>query len=144
MGTFSLIAHTNIEIMNCIFIWSSFFVHTLLVLFILCLSEHNFSNLFMPDVFLSLCLALMVASLLETIFITNLLCCTANVSPVPHWIKVFVLQILGCLVFLPQKTKEQRDAGTAIETYTVVKYKVYFLLIKRTHCAQPVLLKGAG
>lgn len=65
----------------------------------------------MPDVFLSLCLALMVASLLETIFITNLLCGSANFSPVPHWIQVLVLQILACLVFLPRKTKAQGDAG---------------------------------
>ncbi|CAK6958171.1 LOW QUALITY PROTEIN: 5-hydroxytryptamine receptor 3A-like [Scomber scombrus] len=70
------------------------------------------------NVFLSLCLALMVASLLETIFITNLLCFSACASPVPHWIKVFVLQILGCLVFLPQKTKEQRDADIQLSTVT--------------------------
>uniref|UniRef100_A0A8D2ZGQ4 Neurotransmitter-gated ion-channel transmembrane domain-containing protein n=1 Tax=Scophthalmus maximus TaxID=52904 RepID=A0A8D2ZGQ4_SCOMX len=58
------------------------------------------------NVFLSLCLALMVASLLETILITNLLCGSANFSPVPHWIKVLVLQILARLVFLPQKAKD--------------------------------------
>uniref|UniRef100_A0A3Q3AJM8 Neurotransmitter-gated ion-channel ligand-binding domain-containing protein n=1 Tax=Kryptolebias marmoratus TaxID=37003 RepID=A0A3Q3AJM8_KRYMA len=42
-------------------------------------------------VFFSLCLALMVASLLETILITNLLCNSADFSPVPGWIKVLVL-----------------------------------------------------
>lgn len=63
------------------------------------------------DVFFSLCLALMVASLLETIFITNLLHGSTNFSPVPHWVRVLVLQNLGRLVFLPQKNKEQRDAG---------------------------------
>ena len=114
IDTFSLIAHTNIKYWITFFYLVFFFlsVQTLLVLFILGLSKHTLSNLFMPDVFLSLCLALMVASLLETIFITNLLCFSASASPVPHWIKVFVLQILGRLVFLTQKTKEQRDAGT--------------------------------
>nr|XP_043899558.1 5-hydroxytryptamine receptor 3A-like [Solea senegalensis] len=57
------------------------------------------------NVFFSLCLALMVASLLETILITNLLCGSVKVSPVPHWIQVLVLQILGFLVFLPRKAK---------------------------------------
>ncbi|XP_069009004.1 5-hydroxytryptamine receptor 3A-like [Embiotoca jacksoni] len=63
------------------------------------------------NVFFSLCLALMVASLLETVLITNLLCGSADFSPVPHWIRVFVLQILGFLVCMPQKTKEPRDSG---------------------------------
>ncbi|XP_058493610.1 5-hydroxytryptamine receptor 3C-like [Solea solea] len=57
------------------------------------------------NVFFSLCLALMVGSLLETIVITNLLCGSVKVSPVPHWIQVLVLQILGFLVFLPRKAK---------------------------------------
>ncbi|XP_074492809.1 5-hydroxytryptamine receptor 3A-like [Sebastes fasciatus] len=62
------------------------------------------------NVFFSLCLALMVTSLLETIFITNLLCGSADFSPVPQWIRVLVLQILGRLVFMPLKTKEPRDS----------------------------------
>uniref|UniRef100_A0A8D3DXI4 5-hydroxytryptamine receptor 3A-like n=1 Tax=Scophthalmus maximus TaxID=52904 RepID=A0A8D3DXI4_SCOMX len=49
------------------------------------------------NVFLSLCLALMVASLLETILITNLLRGSAHSSPVPHWIRGFVLHVLGRL-----------------------------------------------
>uniref|UniRef100_A0A8D0DFC3 5-hydroxytryptamine receptor 3A n=1 Tax=Sander lucioperca TaxID=283035 RepID=A0A8D0DFC3_SANLU len=61
------------------------------------------------NVFFSVCLALMVTSLLETILITNLLCGSADFSPVPRWIQVLVLQILGRLICLPQKTKELRD-----------------------------------
>ncbi|KAG7244876.1 hypothetical protein INR49_027250, partial [Caranx melampygus] len=61
------------------------------------------------NVFLSMCLALMVASLLETILITNLLCGSANYSPVPHWINVFVLHILGRLVRLPPKPRHVQD-----------------------------------
>ncbi|KAM4629843.1 5-hydroxytryptamine receptor 3A-like [Polymixia lowei] len=61
------------------------------------------------NVFFSLCLALMVASLLETILITNLLCGASNCSPVPCWVRVLVLQFLGCLVGLPLKPKQQSD-----------------------------------
>ncbi|XP_029285641.1 uncharacterized protein LOC115007087 [Cottoperca gobio] len=62
------------------------------------------------NVFFSLCLALMVASLLETILITNLLCGSSDFSPVPRWIEVLVLDILGPLVWLPRKTKEPRNS----------------------------------
>uniref|UniRef100_A0A3Q3NGE0 Neurotransmitter-gated ion-channel ligand-binding domain-containing protein n=1 Tax=Labrus bergylta TaxID=56723 RepID=A0A3Q3NGE0_9LABR len=66
------------------------------------------------NVFFSLCLALMVTSLLETILITNLLNGSADFSPLPHWIRVIVLQFLGCVVCLPQKTKETKRFGTQI------------------------------
>ncbi|XP_069377988.1 5-hydroxytryptamine receptor 3A-like [Paralichthys olivaceus] len=65
------------------------------------------------NVFFSLCLALMVASLLETILITNLLCGSANFSPVPRWIQVLVLQIPGCLVPLSQKAKDSEIKQSA-------------------------------
>ncbi|CAL8272279.1 unnamed protein product [Arctogadus glacialis] len=55
------------------------------------------------NVFFSLCLALMVASLLETILITNLHSSSSRFAPVPHWVKVVVLQKLGCCVGLPPK-----------------------------------------
>ncbi|KAM6938600.1 5-hydroxytryptamine receptor 3C-like [Lycodopsis pacificus] len=61
------------------------------------------------NVFLCLCLALMAASLLETIVITNLLCGSVHYSPVPHWIRVFVLHILGRLVRLPPKPRDRED-----------------------------------
>ncbi|KAI3368242.1 hypothetical protein L3Q82_007963 [Scortum barcoo] len=58
------------------------------------------------NVFLSLCLAMMVASLLETTIITNLLCGSGHYSSVPQWIRVFVLHFLGRLVCLPPKPKD--------------------------------------
>nr|XP_061791002.1 5-hydroxytryptamine receptor 3C-like [Nerophis lumbriciformis] len=61
------------------------------------------------NVFLSLCLALMVASLLETIVITNWLFSSKNVSPVPPWIRLLVLHILGRLVGLPWKEVKKND-----------------------------------
>ncbi|XP_071342819.1 5-hydroxytryptamine receptor 3C-like [Trachinotus anak] len=67
------------------------------------------------NVFFSLCLALMVASLLETIIITNLLCGSGDFSPVPRWVQVVILQILGCLVCLPRKAK-----GSDMEQSAVV------------------------
>ncbi|CAG08080.1 unnamed protein product, partial [Tetraodon nigroviridis] len=44
------------------------------------------------DVFFSLCLALMVASLLETIMITNLLNSCDTLPPVPHWVRLVFLK----------------------------------------------------
>ncbi|CAN9500977.1 unnamed protein product [Ophioblennius macclurei] len=62
------------------------------------------------NVFLTLCLSLMVASLLETIVITNLICGSARYPPLPRWIRVFFLHLLGRLVCLPPKPKDLEDA----------------------------------
>ncbi|XP_061681476.1 uncharacterized protein LOC133503673 isoform X2 [Syngnathoides biaculeatus] len=70
------------------------------------------------NVFFSLCLALMVASLLETIVITNLLLTSQNVSPVPRWIHVLVLRILGRLVGLPwEQVKDSDTRGSSASTH---------------------------
>uniref|UniRef100_A0A3Q2TZU7 Neurotransmitter-gated ion-channel ligand-binding domain-containing protein n=1 Tax=Fundulus heteroclitus TaxID=8078 RepID=A0A3Q2TZU7_FUNHE len=60
------------------------------------------------NVFFSLCLALMVGSLLETILITNLLSNSSDLSPVPRWIRVLFLNFLGCLVCMPRKTEKPK------------------------------------
>ncbi|KAM6922083.1 uncharacterized protein FYW49_007721 [Xenentodon cancila] len=73
------------------------------------------------NVFFSLCLALMVASLLETILITNLLCCSADFSPVPRWIQVLVLKILGFLVCMPRESKKPRESESRDNTVVVSK-----------------------
>ncbi|XP_055077342.1 5-hydroxytryptamine receptor 3A-like [Periophthalmus magnuspinnatus] len=65
------------------------------------------------NVFFSLCLALMVASLLETILITDLLHSSTRLSPVPRWVRVLVLQFFGCLVCLPWKPS--KDTKKAVE-----------------------------
>uniref|UniRef100_A0A3B3UTU9 5-hydroxytryptamine receptor 3A-like n=1 Tax=Poecilia latipinna TaxID=48699 RepID=A0A3B3UTU9_9TELE len=65
------------------------------------------------NVFFSLCLALMVASLLETILITNLLSNSPDFSPVPRWIRIFVLNFLGCLVCMPRKTEKPKNSAVA-------------------------------
>lgn len=66
-------------------------------------------NILRPDVFLSMCLALMVGSLLETIIITNLLCGSAQHSPAPWILRVIILQFLGPLVLLPPKPRKKED-----------------------------------
>ncbi|XP_019730707.1 5-hydroxytryptamine receptor 3A-like [Hippocampus comes] len=61
------------------------------------------------SVFLSLCLALMVVSLLETILITNLLHSSTHYSEVPRWIRLSVIHILGHLVLLPPKPTQMEQ-----------------------------------
>nr|XP_043900413.1 5-hydroxytryptamine receptor 3A-like [Solea senegalensis] len=67
------------------------------------------------NVFLSLCLGLMVASLLETILIVNLLRGSAHYFRAPHWIRVFVLRILGQLVWLPPTSSDLHDNTDIIQ-----------------------------
>lgn len=64
---------------------------------------------FLPaDVFFSISLALMVASLLETVFITNIQFSSSEYSVVPHWLSVLVLQYIAVIVCLPPKKKSSR------------------------------------
>ncbi|XP_054646084.1 5-hydroxytryptamine receptor 3E-like [Dunckerocampus dactyliophorus] len=67
------------------------------------------------NVFLSLCLALMVASLLETVVITNLLHSSSRYSPVPRWLRLTVLHIMGRLVLLPPKRRNSSSSTTEMD-----------------------------
>ncbi|XP_074523983.1 5-hydroxytryptamine receptor 3A-like [Halichoeres trimaculatus] len=60
------------------------------------------------NVLFSLSLALMVASLLETVLITNLQFSSSQYSAVPKWLSILVLQYLARLVCLPPKKKSNR------------------------------------
>ena len=60
------------------------------------------------DVFFSLSLALMVASLLETVFITYIQFTSSQYSAVPRWLSVLVLKYLAVVVCLPQKKKSNK------------------------------------
>ncbi|XP_051550749.1 5-hydroxytryptamine receptor 3C-like [Myxocyprinus asiaticus] len=64
------------------------------------------NNLPLINAFFSLCLALMVASLLETIIITNILCGSSCYPPLPEWVKVLFLNYLARLVRLRKKPSE--------------------------------------
>ncbi|XP_071764171.1 5-hydroxytryptamine receptor 3A [Centroberyx gerrardi] len=60
------------------------------------------------NVFFLISLALMVASLLETVFITNIQFSSSHYSAVPHWLSVFVLQYLARVVCLPPQARSNR------------------------------------
>nr|XP_033477912.1 5-hydroxytryptamine receptor 3A-like [Epinephelus lanceolatus] len=60
------------------------------------------------NVFFSVSLALMVASLLETVFITNIQFSSSQYSAVPKWLSVLVLRYLALVVCLPPKKKSNR------------------------------------
>ncbi|XP_044218404.1 5-hydroxytryptamine receptor 3A-like [Thunnus albacares] len=60
------------------------------------------------NVAFSISFALMVASLLETIFITNIQFSSSQYNAVPHWVSVLVLHYLAIVVRLPPKKKSNR------------------------------------
>ena len=59
----------------------------------------------------------MVASLLETILITNLYSRSSHFAPVPRWVRVVVLQTLGCCVGLPPKPPKDNSTGMVLLGY---------------------------
>uniref|UniRef100_A0A3B3CNQ4 Neurotransmitter-gated ion-channel transmembrane domain-containing protein n=1 Tax=Oryzias melastigma TaxID=30732 RepID=A0A3B3CNQ4_ORYME len=61
------------------------------------------------NVFLSMCLVMMVTTLLESIFVTNLLHGSADYPPAPRWLRDFVFQVLGRLVRISTNLKERDD-----------------------------------
>uniref|UniRef100_UPI0037E91D76 5-hydroxytryptamine receptor 3A-like n=1 Tax=Semicossyphus pulcher TaxID=241346 RepID=UPI0037E91D76 len=60
------------------------------------------------NVFFSLSLALMVTSLLETVFITNVQFSSSQYSAVPNWLSILVLRYLAVVVCIPPKKKSNR------------------------------------
>ncbi|KAL1250975.1 hypothetical protein QQF64_018771, partial [Cirrhinus molitorella] len=69
------------------------------------------------NVFFSLCLALMVASLLETIIVTNILCGSSDYPPLPNWVKVLFLHYMARLVCLRKKISDQNsDPQSSVES----------------------------
>lgn len=69
-------------------------------------------SLLPTDVFFSISLALMVASLLETVFITNIQFSSGEYSVVPHWLSVLLLQYVAVLVCLaPPPSPKKKKSG---------------------------------
>ncbi|XP_076135328.1 5-hydroxytryptamine receptor 3E-like [Alosa pseudoharengus] len=73
------------------------------------------------NVFFSICLALMVASLLETIVITNMLHNSRDLPPVPRWLRVLVLEVMARVVCLYRKKKDDgvfifQNQASVVET----------------------------
>ncbi|CAI5685160.1 unnamed protein product [Oreochromis niloticus] len=75
------------------------------------------------NVFLSMCLTMMVGSLLETIVVTSFLHGSSNYSRAPRWIRVLFLKILGRLVCLPQKPRDRND--TVIQNPVTQEMPIY-------------------
>ncbi|XP_048108902.1 5-hydroxytryptamine receptor 3A-like [Alosa alosa] len=63
------------------------------------------------NVLFSLCLALMVGSLLETILITNMLCGSIRDLPMPNWIRVLFLKYLARLVCMGKSKRVENQTG---------------------------------
>ncbi|XP_056614062.1 5-hydroxytryptamine receptor 3A [Triplophysa dalaica] len=63
------------------------------------------------NLFFSLCFALMVTSLLETVLITNILCGSNHFPPLPKWIRILVLKYLARLVCMEQMSCDQNSEG---------------------------------
>ncbi|XDV21959.1 hypothetical protein PO909_026949 [Leuciscus waleckii] len=71
------------------------------------------------NVFFSVCLALMVASLLETIVVTNILCGSSDYPPLPNWVKVLFLHYLARMVCLGQRISDQNPAPQKNTCYII-------------------------
>ncbi|XP_059399231.1 5-hydroxytryptamine receptor 3A-like [Carassius carassius] len=69
------------------------------------------------NVFFSLCLALMVASLLETILITNVVCGSRDFSPLPKWLRILVLKYLARLVCMKKSCDKHIVANRSESTF---------------------------
>ncbi|KAI4901557.1 hypothetical protein NFI96_000325 [Prochilodus magdalenae] len=67
------------------------------------------NNIPLINVFFSVCLALMVGSLLETILVTNLLCGSGGYPRLPRWVRVLLLQYLARLVCLSKHSKPEGE-----------------------------------
>uniref|UniRef100_A0A672MYQ1 Neurotransmitter-gated ion-channel transmembrane domain-containing protein n=1 Tax=Sinocyclocheilus grahami TaxID=75366 RepID=A0A672MYQ1_SINGR len=77
------------------------------------------------NVFFSLCLALMVASLLETILVTNIQCGSTHYGPLPQWAKVLFLNHLAKLVCLSKKPSDQNCDPEGESYHAKSNYQIY-------------------
>uniref|UniRef100_A0A0F8AFV4 5-hydroxytryptamine receptor 3A n=1 Tax=Larimichthys crocea TaxID=215358 RepID=A0A0F8AFV4_LARCR len=60
------------------------------------------------NVLFSISFALMVVSLLETVFVMNIQHSSSQYSPVPHWLSVLMLRYIAVAVCLPPQKKSNR------------------------------------
>ncbi|KAM4740045.1 5-hydroxytryptamine receptor 3A-like [Anableps anableps] len=80
------------------------------------------------NVFFSISLALMVASLLETVFITNIQFSSSQYNAVPHWLSVLVLRYLAVVMCMSPKRSNRvtvclnpsyKDSTTNMSSITI-------------------------
>ncbi|XP_066565180.1 5-hydroxytryptamine receptor 3C [Amia ocellicauda] len=93
------------------------------------------------NVFFSICLALMVTSLLETVLITNILYSSSQYSEVPHWIRVLVLHYLARLVCLPGTPTKTKRVTVSLNPSTQAVPAVISLDGETDSCAKPAPLQ---
>ncbi|XP_068446258.1 5-hydroxytryptamine receptor 3C-like [Clinocottus analis] len=72
------------------------------------------------NVFFCISLALMVASLLETVFITNIQFSSSQYGPVPNWVAVLVLKYIAIVVCLPPKKDNRITVSIHPPTQAVI------------------------
>uniref|UniRef100_A0A672QQ57 Neurotransmitter-gated ion-channel transmembrane domain-containing protein n=1 Tax=Sinocyclocheilus grahami TaxID=75366 RepID=A0A672QQ57_SINGR len=82
------------------------------------------NNLPLINVFFSLCLALMVASLLETILITNIVCGSHDLPPLPKWLRILVLKYLARLACM------KKSSNIFLYMFTLLKMSTDVLAIR--------------
>uniref|UniRef100_A0A673GUS1 Neurotransmitter-gated ion-channel ligand-binding domain-containing protein n=1 Tax=Sinocyclocheilus rhinocerous TaxID=307959 RepID=A0A673GUS1_9TELE len=83
------------------------------------------NNLPLINVFFSLCLALMVASLLETILITNVLCGSRDFPPLPKWLRILVLKYLARLACMKKSCDKHFEGKTLFELVSASPLRVW-------------------
>lgn len=86
-------------------------------------------SLFFPpaDVFFSLSLSLMVASLLETLLITHIHFHSSQYRVAPRWLSVLMLQYISVVVCVPPQKRHKR---TTVSLPDHIKGKLTSLLLK--------------
>ncbi|XP_072245453.1 5-hydroxytryptamine receptor 3A-like [Leuresthes tenuis] len=86
------------------------------------------------NVFFSISLALMVASLLETVFITSIQFSSSQDSAVPTWLRTLVLHYLAVVVCLPPMKKSNRITVILNPNYKEPASNTSSIHISGSHC----------
>uniref|UniRef100_A0A8C2HXY5 Neurotransmitter-gated ion-channel transmembrane domain-containing protein n=1 Tax=Cyprinus carpio TaxID=7962 RepID=A0A8C2HXY5_CYPCA len=87
------------------------------------------NNLPLINVFFSLCLALMVASLLETILITNILYGSRDLPPLPKWLRILVLKYLARLACMKKSCDKHLEGETLFGSQYIFVFQYAFTLL---------------
>ncbi len=82
------------------------------------------------DVFFSISLALMVVSLLETVFITNIQFSSSQYGAVPHWLSVLVLRYLAVVACLPPDKSNRVTVSLRPPTEGIMPLSFFMVLCK--------------
>uniref|UniRef100_A0A8C1DXX6 Uncharacterized protein n=1 Tax=Cyprinus carpio carpio TaxID=630221 RepID=A0A8C1DXX6_CYPCA len=84
------------------------------------------NNLPLINVFFSLCLALMVASLLETILITNILYGSRDLPPLPKWLRILVLKYLARLACMKKSCDKHLEGKTLFGSQYIFVFHTFY------------------